>query len=132
MVIFYLTGECIFMEHSLDDSSAEDLFLSTVKTQRIFYKQKDSTVADFCEPKTIDLHGYTLEGALSLLNIQIPRCKALGIQKMTLITGYGKHSKGFFPVLKKQIKEYLNQMKETRKIKRYKENRGDFELWFDI
>lgn len=70
---------------------------------------------------TVDLHGCSLDDALSKTSTAITRGRQGGYTDVRIITGTGKHSPGLFSPLNTGIEDYLAE----RKIE-YKKSDGAF------
>jgi len=58
--------------------------------------------------KELDLHGLCVKEAIRRTGIFIKECRQLGIKKILIIHGKGKHSRNP-PILRKKIEEYIQK-----------------------
>jgi len=58
---------------------------------------------------SLDLHGYTVDEALTELEGYLKRCRRRGLRKVLIIHGKGNHSGDGESVLRREVRRYLRE-----------------------
>lgn len=79
------------------------------------------------KPELLDLHGYSLEKALSLLQKFLNESQQKKFRELTVITGQARHSAQAIPVLKNGVQELLDDRQQLGRLT-YHYHQGVFRI----
>lgn len=84
-----------------------DSILDADSRAHIFKNPSRKTIRRMAPQESIDLHGYTVDEALSEVETFLKQAKRRGLKKVLIIHGKGRHSEEGESVLRSRVRTYL-------------------------
>ena len=111
------------MSQDLSDKDKKDWDAFLASNDKLKDKDQSEFKKDSLQIKSLDLHGYTLEGANKKVEEFINNSYLNNVKKLIIVTGKGLHSKNYenpyvskdLSILKYSVPEYIKKNKNLMK-----------------
>ena len=111
------------MSQDLPDKDKKDWDAFLASNDKLKDKDQSEFKKDSLQIKSLDLHGYTLEGANKKVEEFINNSYLNNVKKLIIVTGKGLHSKNYenpyvskdLSILKYSVPEYIKKNKNLMK-----------------